>query len=119
MREDSPTAFVLHAGLAGGPGTVSLMSPSASAAYFRHRNYVFYTERCSGRSEEDLFRRDASFRLQPCPWHDGSFILEAVTVPGYYVRHQAGRLKLTRNEKDDAFFNESAFRVLCLRKFSV
>lgn len=117
MRIDNPTAFRLLPPLekSGDVLTYSLSSPSDGRAFLRHRDYNFYTER--KRDSDGIYNRDASFVIRPCPWREGAFVLEAAFVRGYFVRYQPNyEVKLAKNDDSQAFYNSSAFHILCVRK---
>jgi len=59
---------------------------------------------------------DASWALLPSPWVEDAFIIEAITVKGYYLRHKNYKLVISESDDSRVFRFDSSWFVLGLRR---
>ncbi|WP_433615815.1 AbfB domain-containing protein [Dactylosporangium sp. CA-139114] len=90
---DDGAATTLPAG-----SSISLRATTAccTTRYARHMNGLGYTETVSSGSDQ-LLRQDATWRVVP-GLAGGCYSLQASNYPGYYLRHQNGRVKISADD---------------------
>jgi len=93
--------------LAQSQGNFSFQSYNIPNLYIRHRNGLGEVSEI----KSDLDRQDATFRLVPGLANRAcnSFRATNRNLPGHYLRHQDGRIKLQRFESNQLFKEDATF----------
>nr|BFE55700.1 hypothetical protein GCM10020063_002260 [Dactylosporangium thailandense] len=78
--------------------SISLRATTAccTTRYVRHMNGLGYTENVSSSSDQ-LLKQDATWRVVP-GLAGGCYSLQSRNYPGYYLRHQNGRVKISADD---------------------
>ncbi len=86
-------------------GNRSLRSQNFPDRYVRHRNNLGYIEPVSAAAD----RRDATFTVGAGLANGNCYSLQAVNVPGAYLRHSNHRLTLAGNDGSAGFRSDATF----------
>lgn len=82
---------------------------SVSGSYIAHSNGLCNLEQITAKSDK-LLKKDASFKVVPALDGSDGWSFESVTLPGNYLRHENGRLKLGKFVNDEGFKKDASFR---------
>jgi len=87
---------------------ISLQSVNYPGYYLRHQNY---TVKLHKYSDDDLFKKDATFRLIPGLADRTWSSLESLNYPGFCIRHKDFKLNLGKGN-GDLFRKDATFKIL-------
>jgi hypothetical protein len=87
---------------------ISLQSVNYPGYYLRHQDTVVKLHKYS---EDDLFKKDATFRLIPGLADRTRSSLESLNYPGFHIRHKNFKLYLEKGD-GDLFRKDATFQVL-------
>ena len=90
---------------------VSFQSQDVSNHYLRHRSWFMYAD---PQSSTKLFKDDASFFVHKSQWFPGYYSFESVNYPGYYIRHQYYRVRISeydRTVNSSLFQRDATFKI--------
>lgn len=88
---------------------VSLQPSNFKDNWVRHRNGLCLIDKIA--ENDALAQKDASFnRVAGLSGDPNTVSFESVNYPGYYLRHENGRLKLAKNTGDKGFRADATFR---------
>ncbi|MEU3644006.1 AbfB domain-containing protein [Lentzea sp. NPDC034063] len=79
-----------------GPRSVRVTTPGFTDRYARHQNALGHTEHVDSGSSA-LLKSDATWRIVP-GLAGGCYSLESRNFPGYYLRHQNSRVKISTDD---------------------
>jgi|GEM_PF-3325875 len=85
---------------------VKLQSFNFPDRYIMHQNYLGEIAPINN----ELDRKNASFRLVPGLANGNMVSFESVNFPGYYLCHQGYRIKLVKGANTDQFKNDATFK---------
>eukprot|EP00092_Neocalanus_flemingeri_P033791 GFUD01036741.1.p1 GENE.GFUD01036741.1~~GFUD01036741.1.p1 ORF type:complete len:412 (+),score=54.04 GFUD01036741.1:154-1236(+) len=89
--------FIFRAGMCRERSTVSIESQSYPGKYWRHQNSIM---KLHSKDETNLFKEDSCFKISQGDCNDGSFTLESVNNPGYFIQKCDSQMKI-RTEVDN------------------
>jgi len=110
-KKNGPDLFLIRSGLHGNGG-ISFESKTFPGRYIRHRDFLCWLETDDG---SELFEKDATFLVkEPLVVDDttGFVSYESINYPGFYLRHQNFRLKLSEGDGSDLFRNDATWKNL-------
>jgi hypothetical protein len=96
--------FRLVPGLAG--KCRSFESVNYPGHFLRHQNYRL---KLAARSEDQLFKQDATFCFKPGMSGSGGYSFESINFPGHYIRHTNFDLWLARSDGSALFREDATF----------
>ena len=97
-------------GLMGIPGTISFQSTDEPTQYLRHYNDLMDMEdRTTGRSPES-FPADATFYVHKNYFYLDYEAYESYNKPGYFIRHENYRLKISPYDGTEQFKGDATFQ---------
>jgi hypothetical protein len=103
-RKDA--TFRVVPGLAG--RCSSFESVNYPGQFLRHQNFRL---KLSPRSDDDLFRKDATFCFRSGLYNSSARSFESFNFPGHYIRHSNFELWIARSDGSELFKKDATFFV--------
>lgn len=108
-QQDPPDKWVLvKPGLTGHADSVSFRLCSDSRFYLRHSGYVAWAHSVNGANT--LYLKDATYTVRKNKWFPGYDAYESVNFPGYFLRHQNYRVKISPYDGSNLFKMDASFK---------
>lgn len=104
IKQNEDSWVVISPGLAGHIGSVSFRACYNATKYLRHSNFLLW-EYPYG----PLYKKDATFTVRKNKFFPGTDAYESVNYPGYFIRHQSYRLKISNYDGTQLYKNDASF----------
>ena len=104
IKQNEDSWVVISPGLAGHIGSMSFRACYNATKYLRHSNFLLW-EYPYG----PLYKKDATFTVRKNKFFPGTDAYESVNYPGYFIRHQSYRLKISNYDGTQLYKNDASF----------
>ena len=106
IKQNEDSWVVLSPGLAGHVGSVSFRACYNATNYLRHSNLLLWEHPYEPSA---LYKNGATFTVRKNKFFPETDAYESVNNPGYFIRHQGYRLKISNYDGTQLFKKDASF----------
>ena len=100
------TTFIFRAGLCGESSTVSIESQLYPGKFWRHQNGII---KLHEKEENELFKQESCFKVNQADCSNGSFALQSVNYPGWFIHKCGSQLKIRKPSENCGDINDKCW----------
>ena len=93
----------------GNLASFQVTTPGFANRFLRHSNSEAFTAIIDGNSNDNVLKQDATYRLVNALDGTPCYSFESRNLPGKFLRHQGGRLRIDSNDGSDLMHQDATF----------